>query len=76
VKDSARWIADRLSLNPRFTYGGSDRGWIGDIPFIFLDTRRIRALGWRPKLSIREAVERTVDWLKANEWVFSRRGTY
>ena len=37
---------------PRFTYAGGDRGWIGDVPFIFLDTGRIRALGWRPKLSI------------------------
>lgn len=71
VKDSAGWIAGRLGVAPRFTYAGGDRGWIGDVPFIFLDTSRIRALGWRPKLSIREAVELTVDWLKANEWVFS-----
>jgi UDP-glucose 4-epimerase len=75
VKDSASWIAGRLGLNPRFTYAGGDRGWIGDVPFIFLDTRRIRALGWRPKLSIREAVESTVDWLKANEWVFEQRSS-
>jgi UDP-glucose 4-epimerase len=74
VKDSAAWIAARLGLNPDLTYSGGDRGWIGDVPFIFLDTRRIRALGWRPKLSIRESVERTVDWLKLNEWVFSERG--
>ena len=76
VKDSAGWIASRLSLAPRFTYAGGDRGWIGDVPFIFLDTRRIRALGWRPKLSIRESVEITVDWLNANKWVFSQRGAY
>jgi UDP-glucose 4-epimerase len=74
VKESAGWIAGRLGLAPRFTYAGGDRGWIGDIPFIFLDTRRIRALGWKPKLSIRESVELTVDWLKANEWVFSPGG--
>jgi len=75
VKDSASWIAGRLGLDPRFTYTGGDRGWIGDNPFIFLDTNRIRALGWRPKLGIRESVECTVDWLRANEWVFSQRGT-
>lgn len=73
VKDSASWIASRLGLAPRFTFAGGDRGWVGDVPFIFLDTRRIRALGWRPKLSIRESVELTVDWLKANEWVFNVR---
>jgi UDP-glucose 4-epimerase len=74
VRQSAGWIAERLGLSPGFTYSGGDRGWIGDNPFIFLDTRRIRALGWLPKFGIRESVERTVDWLNANEWVFSRRG--
>jgi UDP-glucose 4-epimerase len=73
VQDSAGWIASRLGLAPRFDFAGGDRGWVGDVPFIFLDTRRIRALGWRPKLSIRESVELTVDWLKANEWVFNVR---
>jgi len=76
VKDSAGWIAGRLGVDPTLTYTGGDRGWIGDNPFIFLDTRRIFALGWRPKLTIRESVERTVDWLTANRWVFSERGAH
>jgi UDP-glucose 4-epimerase len=75
VKDSAGWIAGRLGLNPRLTYSGGDRGWIGDNPFIFLDTQRIRSLGWRPRLSIREAIERTVDWLKSSPWVLEQRST-
>jgi UDP-glucose 4-epimerase len=76
VKDSAGWIADRLGLAPRFTYAGGDRGWIGDVPFIYLDTSRIRDLGWLPRLSIRKSVELTVDWLKANEWVFDARAEH
>jgi UDP-glucose 4-epimerase len=72
VRESAEWISERLKVSPRFTYSGGDRGWTGDNPFIFLDTARIRSLGWQPRMSIREAVERTVDWLKANEWVFQR----
>ncbi len=43
------------------------------VPFILLDTKRIRALGWKPKFTIREGVERTVDWLTANRWVFEQR---
>ncbi|MCS6801469.1 MAG: NAD-dependent epimerase/dehydratase family protein [Chloroflexota bacterium] len=66
VNDSVRWITERLGLTPTITYTGGDRGWVGDSPFIFLDTRRVRALGWRPKLSIREGVIRTLDWLIAN----------
>ena len=66
------WIAQRLGVSPQLTYAGGERGWIGDSPFILLDTRRIRALGWKPKLTIREGVERTVDWLTQNRWVFEQ----
>lgn len=70
VDDSANWICERLGLNPKFVYSGGDRGWIGDNPFIFLDTQKIRSLGWKPKYNIRQSVEKTVDFLKANEWIF------
>jgi UDP-glucose 4-epimerase len=72
VNDSIAWICERLGVRPELTYAGGERGWIGDSPFILLDTRRIRALGWKPKLTIREGVVRTVDWLAANRWVFER----
>jgi len=66
VNDSVGWISKRLGVEPERTYGGGDRGWVGDNPFIFLDTAKIRATGWEPRWSIREAVERTVDYLVAN----------
>jgi UDP-glucose 4-epimerase len=69
VKDSIGWITARLGLTPNLEYSGGDRGWVGDNPFIFLDTRKIRALGWQPKLSIRGGIERTLDWLAENRWV-------
>jgi len=43
---------DHLDLKPKLSYTGGERGWIGDSPFIFLDCHKIRALGWKPKLSI------------------------
>jgi UDP-glucose 4-epimerase len=70
VNDSIGWITERLGVRPELTYAGGERGWIGDSPFILLDTRRIRALGWKPKLTIREGIIRTVDWLSQNRWVF------
>jgi UDP-glucose 4-epimerase len=69
VDDSVSWITEHLGLTPRRTYAGEPRGWVGDSPFIFLDCSRIRALGWRPKLSIREGVVRTLEYLQANRWV-------
>jgi UDP-glucose 4-epimerase len=73
VNDSIRWICEQLGLSPRLIYSGGDRGWVGDNPFIFLDTSRIRALGWRPTLSIRESVIRTLDYLRDNAWVLDAR---
>ena len=65
VLNSVGWISERLGVKPEITLSGGDRGWIGDNPFIFLDCSRIRALGWKPRLSIREAVVKTVDYLTA-----------
>lgn len=64
VKDSIRWICAHLGLNPELRYTGGDRGWVGDNPFIFLDCTVVRSLGWRPKLSIQQAVIRTVEFLE------------
>ena len=73
VKDSIGWICARLGLQPELRFTGGERGWVGDNPFIFLDTAKIRATGWQPKLTIREGIERTVDWLGENRWVFEAR---
>ena len=73
VKNSIFWICERLKVAPTLEFTGGERGWIGDNPFIFLDTTKVRKTGWRSELDIRQAVERTVDWLKDNEWVFEKR---
>jgi UDP-glucose 4-epimerase len=73
VNDSIGWICEELGVTPKLEYSGGDRGWIGDNPFIFLDTKKIQSLGWKPKFGIREGVIKTVEYLRANEWVFEAR---
>ena len=73
VNDSIGWICEELGVSPKLEYTGGDRGWIGDNPFIFLDTSKIRDLGWKPKLSIQDGVLKTIQYLKTNEWVFEER---
>jgi UDP-glucose 4-epimerase len=73
VNDSIGWICEALGVTPKIEYGGGDRGWIGDNPFIFLDTKKIRALGWKPKLTIRQGVIKTLEYLKTNPHVFEGR---
>jgi len=73
VNDSIGWITNHLGLTPKLSYTGGERGWIGDSPFIFLDCGKIRSLGWTPKLSIREGVVRTLEYLQSNPWVLEVR---
>ena len=73
VRESIGWIAGELGIAPRLDYTGGDRGWIGDSPFIFLDCRKIRALGWTPKSSIRDGVIGTLRYLRDNPWLLEAR---
>ena len=73
VNDSIGWICEELGVSPKLDYSGGDRGWIGDNPFIYLDTRKIQDLGWKPKLSVQDGVLKTIQYLKKNEWVFEER---
>ena len=73
VDDSIGWICEALQVAPRRVYAGGERGWIGDSPFIFLDCTRMRALGWRPQMTIREGILRTLQFLRQNPWVLEQR---
>jgi UDP-glucose 4-epimerase len=72
VTDSVDWITAHLGLSPRLAYTGGERGWIGDSPFIFLDCSRIRALGWKPTLTIREGIIKTGEYLQRSHWLVER----
>jgi UDP-glucose 4-epimerase len=63
VNESIGWISEYLGLNPRIAYSGGERGWVGDSPFILLDCSRIRSLGWRPRLTIKQAVLATIKFV-------------
>jgi len=73
LNESIGWISHTLGVQPKLEYAGGDRGWVGDVPFVFLDTKKIRSLGWKPKYCISEGVVKTVEFLKSNEWIFEAR---
>ena len=73
VNNSIAWISGHLGLSPELRYAGGERGWVGDSPFIFLDCARMRSLGWKPALTIRQGIIRTLDYLQANRWVLEAR---
>lgn len=63
VREIADWTIEAMGIGRGaidVQYGDSPRGWRGDVPYVKLDTRKMTALGWRPKLSSNEAVRRTI----------------
>jgi len=50
------------------------RGCIGGSAFIFLECSRIRSLGWKRALIIREGVLRMLRCLFETLWLLERRG--
>jgi UDP-glucose 4-epimerase len=75
VDESLDWICARLGVRPERRYTGGPRGWPGDSPRIHLDVSRLRGMGWQPRLGLREAVLRTVDYLETNPWRLERGGS-
>ena len=73
VNDSITWICEALGCKPELIYSGGSRGWIGDSPFIFLDTQKLLTLGWRPRLTIKESVLKTLTYLQENPWLLEAR---
>jgi UDP-glucose 4-epimerase len=73
VTESIGWICEHLGLKPKLEFTGGGRGWVGDNPFIFLDTAKIQETGWRAQMTIRDGIIRTLAWLQENQWVLAKR---
>lgn len=48
-----------------YAHTGGKRGWTGDMPFVFLDNRKLRSTGWRPTMNSQQAVRRAAEEMLA-----------
>jgi UDP-glucose 4-epimerase len=46
----------------RRKYTGGKHGWIGDNPVVHLSIEKIRQLGWKPRMSAKDAIRLTAKW--------------
>ena len=61
VNQIAEWTIREMGLRDvTITHTGGQRGWPGDVPKVRLSTAKMDALGWRPKMSSDEAVQRAI----------------
>ena len=45
----------------KYLVTGGNRGWSGDVPQVRFDTSRMAELGWKPKYTSDEAVEKAIE---------------
>lgn len=65
LADLVRWLAEELAVTPRIEYLPDQPG---DVPITYADvSKAARMLGYSPKVSIREGLERFVDWYRKGE---------
>lgn len=74
VDQSLDIICRTMAVSPERVYTGGKRGWIGDSPFIFLDCKKLKSIGWKPKKNIAESVEITLKYILENKWILEKRG--
>ena len=69
VKQIAEETAKVASPNAKINYQKTDRGWVGDVPRFYYSVVKLKELGWSPKMSSLEAVQRAVIEIASQEEV-------
>jgi UDP-glucose 4-epimerase len=63
VDDVASIVIEVMGLSRvKRKYTGGPRGWKGDNPVVQLSSDKILRLGWKPRVSARQAIETTARW--------------
>ena len=56
----AEEITKAISPGAKINYQKTDRGWVGDVPRFYYSVNKLKELGWSPKMTSLEAVQRAV----------------
>lgn len=62
-------ILEAANVKIRKNYLGGNKGWMGDNNFVHLDNKKLKKLGWKPKLSFSEGIKKTVEYLQKTTFV-------
>jgi len=74
VKSLAEIVIAEMKLkNVEFAFTGGQRGWVGDSPFVLLETKKIKKLGWKPRTALRDGIAKTARFLLENQQTFDWR---
>jgi len=66
---SVRYLAEavvrRQAPGAKIKYGTGNKGWVGDVPKFNYSIEKLRRLGWHPRLTSDQAVDRAVEEIVA-----------
>jgi len=67
VKQIAEETTKVISPDAKINYQKTDRGWVGDVPRFYYSVDKLKDLGWSPKMSSLEAVQKAVSEIALQE---------
>ena len=68
VREITDWTIEVMGIDRgaiEVQYGDAPRGWRGDVAQVRLDTTKMKRLGWKPRLTSREAVRKAIPEIVA-----------
>ena len=64
VVNLADIVCSEMNLkNVNYQFTGGKRGWVGDSPFVHLDTQKAKKFNWSPTIKIENGIRETVRYL-------------
>ena len=66
VSEIAELFLIYFGAGQKIKYTGGKTGWKGDVPYYSHNSKKLNLLGWQPKLSSREAIERAIKRQQKN----------
>jgi UDP-glucose 4-epimerase len=65
VRAIAETVVRRMAPGAAIRYTGGSKGWVGDVPRFNYCIDKLRKLGWAPKLTSDQAMQRAVEEIVA-----------
>jgi UDP-glucose 4-epimerase len=65
VRYLAEAVVKRQAPGAKIKYGKGNKGWVGDVPKFNYSIEKLRRLGWNPRLTSDQAVDRAVEEIVA-----------
>ncbi|TFF86230.1 MAG: NAD-dependent epimerase/dehydratase family protein [Promethearchaeota archaeon] len=65
VDEIAELVIENMNLKDvKFVYTGGEKGWTGDVKHSEISIEKLKNIGWKPKVSLKEGINKYINWLE------------